>query len=114
MIAEIQRRGGRIDAIYYCPHSPEDNCKCRKPEPGLFFLAAQNLDIDMAKSFFVGDTVSDVEAAINAGCKPIMVLTGLGEEQKPMLSENAYDTKVAVVNDLEAAVRFIMGSNPWK
>ena len=56
------------------------------PSQDCFSLRHRILDIDMAKSFFVGDTVSDVEAAINAGCKPIMVLTGLGEEQKPMLS----------------------------
>ena len=114
MIAEIQRRGGRIDAIYYCPHAPEENCYCRKPKPGLFSMATEKYGIDMAKSFFVGDTVSDVEAAFNAGCKPIMVLTGLGEDNRADLIERGYEGEVPVMSDLGEAARFILGSGHKK
>ena len=107
MKAEIERRGGRVDAIYYCPHAPDDNCDCRKPRPGMFLQAAQELDIDLASSFFIGDALSDVEAAFNAGCKPIMVLTGRGNEQFHLLSEMGYDECVPVVDDLATATKWI-------
>ena len=61
------------DAIYYCPHKPEENCKCRKPKPGLLLRAAEEHDIDMKNSFLIGDSMTDIEAADMAGCKGILL-----------------------------------------
>ena len=112
MKAEIERQGGRVDAIYYCPHAPGDNCNCRKPRPGMFLQAAQELGIDLASSLFIGDALSDVKAAFNAGCNPIMVLTGRGKEQHHLLREHGHDKTVPVVDDLAAAVRLIETNAP--
>ena len=81
MIAEVARRGGRIDAVYACPHRPEERCTCRKPRPGLYLRAAQELEIDLPHSLAVGDAVSDVEATLAAGCQPVLVRSGRGREQ---------------------------------
>jgi D-glycero-D-manno-heptose 1,7-bisphosphate phosphatase len=78
ILAEIKRAGGRVDGIYVCPHRPDEACACRKPEPGLLYQAASELAIDLSSSYFVGDTLSDVKAALAAGCSPILVLTDRG------------------------------------
>lgn len=62
-----------VDSIYYCPHIPEQNCDCRKPRPGLIFEACQDFDIDLKNSYFIGDSISDLDAAGNAGCKGILL-----------------------------------------
>ena len=109
MQAEIERQGGRVDAVYYCPHAPSENCNCRKPAPGMLLKAAQELEIDLACSYLVGDAVSDVEAAFAAGCQPIYVLTGLGEEQLPLFQQRGYDGVVPIVRDLSEVVQLITG-----
>jgi D-glycero-D-manno-heptose 1,7-bisphosphate phosphatase len=68
----LLQRGIFITAFYYCPHEPSKNCKCRKPKPDLIFQAASDLGIDLAGSVFVGDSDSDVGAALSAGCAPIL------------------------------------------
>jgi D-glycero-D-manno-heptose 1,7-bisphosphate phosphatase len=73
MAAEVTESGGRIDAIYYCPHSPDEGCACRKPMPGLLQRAANELNIDLANSFMLGDKASDVEAGRAAGCRTILL-----------------------------------------
>ena len=75
----LEDEGAKLDAIYYCPHHPDDKCGCRKPEPGLLHNAAKELDIDLSRSFMVGDRMLDVECGKAAGCKGILVLTGYGE-----------------------------------
>jgi D-glycero-D-manno-heptose 1,7-bisphosphate phosphatase len=107
IVAEIEAHGGRIDAVYYCPHHPEAGCQCRKPRPGLLFQAAEDLDLDLASSYLVGDAVSDIEAALSAGCRPILVLTGRGQEQEPLLQQQGYN-RVPVKRDLEGAVALIL------
>ena len=109
MKTEIERQGGRVDAIYFCPHKPSDNCNCRKPAPGMLLLAAQELEIDLGNSYFIGDAVSDVEAAFAAGCQPVYVLTGLGRKQLPFFRQQGYDGKVPIVRDLAEAVQLITG-----
>ena len=111
MIEAIAEHGGRIDAIYYCPHHPEDDCGCRKPRPGLILLAAQELDLDLPRSYFIGDAVSDVEAAHAAGCMPLFVKTGLGSDQLSQLEERGFHD-VRKFPDLTDAVDFILGSFP--
>jgi len=104
---EIHRRGGRVDAVYYCPHHPDEGCACRKPRPGLLLQAARDLQIDLSHSYFVGDAVTDVEAALAAGCSPVFVLTGRGQEERPLLEQRGYH-HVPVVRDFAEAVGLIL------
>lgn len=78
--AELEKMDVRLDGIYYCPHHPEGSipelaitCECRKPRPGLLLQAAAELDIDLARSWFVGDILDDVEAGNLAGCRTVLV-----------------------------------------
>jgi D-glycero-D-manno-heptose 1,7-bisphosphate phosphatase len=70
--------GGRIDAVFYCPHSPAENCHCRKPASGLFEQIAERYGMGLATMPAVGDTPRDMVAAIGAGCTPHVVQTGKG------------------------------------
>lgn len=67
----LRAEGVELDAAYYCPHAPEDGCRCRKPSPELLERAARELDVDLAKSFMVGDKETDLEAGRRAGCRTI-------------------------------------------
>jgi histidinol-phosphate phosphatase family protein len=73
MVSRIEEMGGRIDAIYYCPHKPDDNCECRKPAPGLFKRAASEFKIELKDSFFVGDNPTDYAAGDSVGVRTILV-----------------------------------------
>ena len=89
-----------IDAFYYCPSHPEfsskEDCWCRKPSPELVFKAAKDFKIDLTKSYFVGDSVTDIECGMNAGLKTILVKTGYGEESFSILQkQNKFPTFVA-------------------
>lgn len=81
MLREIKQAGGRIDGVYVCPHRPDEGCGCRKPEPGLLFQAADELDIHLGSSYLVGDALCDMQAALTARCVPLLVLTGRGQEE---------------------------------
>lgn len=70
--------GGRVDAIFYCPHGPEEQCNCRKPAPGLFEQIAERYGIDLAGVPTVGDSLRDLLAGAAVGCTPHLVLTGKG------------------------------------
>ena len=80
MVAEITEAGGRIDALYYCPHHPDVGCQCRKPKPGMLKRAAQEHNIDLSSAYFIGDATTDIEAGRRAGTTTFLVLTGLGRE----------------------------------
>lgn len=73
----------RLDGFYYCPHHPEGviskytiSCKCRKPQPGLYFQAARELNINLNESWMIGDRLKDVEAAVRSGCKTLLISDG--------------------------------------
>lgn len=76
------RVGSLIDAFYFCPHLPEDNCSCRKPKTGLIEQAICDFNIKKEGSFVVGDKESDIELGLNAGIVPILVLSGEGKKYK--------------------------------
>ena len=78
----IEENGGKLDAIYMCPHAPEDQCDCRKPRTGLFLQAAHDLSLDLGSSWMVGDAWSDLLAGQNANLRGvILVKTGRGIDQ---------------------------------
>ncbi len=81
MLRILKQSGIKIDAVYYCPHKPEDNCNCRKPKPGLIQDAVKDYPVNMRKSFFVGDKKTDMELAKKMKLKAIFVLTGQGRSQ---------------------------------
>lgn len=107
MSAAVTRAGGRIDAVYFCPHHPDAKCACRKPQPGLFLQAARDFAIDCARSFVIGDAFSDVAAALAIGAQPILVMTGRGRaEQAEILANNHTNHRIA--DDLLGAVEWIL------
>src|SRR5262245_35283794 len=99
--------GGKIDKIYTCPHTPEDACECRKPKPGLLLQAAQDLSIDLQRSWMIGDAWSDLLAGQAAGVQGVVLLkTGRGAEQlRQSQPENLAD--YFVFNDLADAISSI-------
>ena len=76
MLRSLQSFGGRIDAVFFCPHTPEDNCDCRKPLPGLMLDIGRRYGVDLAEVPMVCDTLRDLQAAQAAGCEPHLVKSG--------------------------------------
>jgi D-glycero-D-manno-heptose 1,7-bisphosphate phosphatase len=109
----LERGGARVDGYYHCPHHPEGtverfriSCECRKPQPGLIRRAAADLDIDVARSFTIGDRWNDVQAGRAAGTATVLVRSGYGaaEEREPKPEVQAD----AVVDNLAAATAWIL------
>lgn len=100
METELGKLGAYLDGIYFCPHHPDQgyegevpelkvNCDCRKPKPGMLLKAAKDFNIDLSKSFMIGDSDIDVQAGINAGCKSIKIVEGgLLDAVNKILEEN--------------------------
>lgn len=106
--------GAFIDAMYFCPHHPEGkigryrrSCACRKPEPGMILEAARDLGVDLARSFLLGDKVSDMEAAKRAGCRAVLVCSGEGRETLEILKTRGEFPEL-VADDLMEAARLIL------
>ncbi len=74
----VEAEGGRIDALYFCPHGPDDDCECRKPRPGMFRRLAEEHRVDLSRAWAVGDSLRDLQAAESAGARPALVFTGKG------------------------------------
>lgn len=80
VVSKLKEKGIIIDDYFYCPHQSSDNCSCKKPKPTLIFEAAKKHNIDLSKSFIVGDMDADILAGKNAGLKSVLVLTGNGKD----------------------------------
>lgn len=106
IVAKVRAAGGRIDHIYICPHHPDAGCPCRKPRPGLLQQAAAEWSVDLAASPFIGDALTDIQAGLAAGARPILVRTGLGAEQTEALQRAGLTPPV--VADLPAAVALVL------
>jgi D-glycero-D-manno-heptose 1,7-bisphosphate phosphatase len=105
IVEQVEKAGGRIDGVFLCPHSPGAGCSCRKPQPGLFWQAAQELEIDLSRSIMIGDTVNDLRAGQNAGVGELaLVRTGLGAGQESLLAHAGLQTTYTVFDDLEQAL----------
>ena len=103
----VEDAGGLISAIFYCPHSPDAGCFCRKPKTGLLKRAEIELDATLAGDYFVGDSLKDLQAASSFNMEPILVRTGNGRQTELSLSKKIRD-KTAIFNDLESAVNWIL------
>lgn len=99
---EVERRGGRIDRIVYCPHLPNAGCDCRKPGPGMLLELANYYGVSLDEVPFIGDSLRDLQAAESAGAMPILVLTGYGERARQEMV--ATGMTAPVFDDLAAAV----------
>ncbi len=80
MVEELSREGAKVDAIYYCPHHPDDNCECRKPKIGMLERAVRDFGLNLGKCFIIGDKKLDVETGQNAGCTSVLIT---GPETEP-------------------------------
>ncbi len=96
----------RIENFYYCPHLPEDNCRCRKPSAGMISAAVRDLDIDLSGSFMIGDKLCDLQLAANSGLVPVLVRSGYGAELERQQSVAQAGCRFVADNLLDAA-RFI-------
>lgn len=108
MIDEVARFGGRIEAVAYCPHRPDEECTCRKPRPGLLLQLAGQYGIDLEDSLLIGDALSDIDAGQSVGCQTILVRTGRGEEQMKA-ALRAGKNGFAVAPDLLGATQLLLG-----
>jgi D-glycero-D-manno-heptose 1,7-bisphosphate phosphatase len=114
---EIHRRMVRIvrssgvaislDAVRYCPHRPDENCYCRKPNPGMLISLAAEHGIDLARSYIVGDALSDIAAGQASGCRTALVQTGRGREQFELPDIRRWRPD-HYARDLYAAVQWIL------
>ena len=108
MIEEIEKGGGHIKDIFYCPHLPGDECTCRKPEPGLIYMAQKAYNLDISSAVMVGDSSKDIECAVNAGCgMTVLVRTGNGNKAEENLKEKNIRPNF-IANDLYHAVNWII------
>ena len=102
---EILKNGGRVDGFVMCPHSPEQACFCRKPQPGLILQAARDMNIDLAQSVLIGDALTDILAGKNAGIhRTILLRTGRGSHQATLPELNLLQD-VMIYNTLSEAVQ---------
>ena len=104
----VEEAGGLIDGIFYCPHHPDEACSCRKPKTGLLEQIENEFVCNLQDSYFVGDSLKDIEAARSFGCKPILVRTGKGLLTEKGLAD-MNDVSVPVHDDLAMAVSHILG-----
>lgn len=100
--------GGRVDAVFYCPHAPDEGCHCRKPEPGLFEQIGERYGIDLQGVPMVGDSARDAVAAVAAGCEPHLVLTGKGVAYRGRDLPDSFPKETRVHADLAAFVDFLL------
>ncbi|MEK6871701.1 MAG: D-glycero-beta-D-manno-heptose 1,7-bisphosphate 7-phosphatase [Nanoarchaeota archaeon] len=97
MLEIFEKNNITIAGVYFCPHAPEENCLCRKPKPGMILEARQTLNIDLKKSWMIGDKMSDIEAGKDAGVQTILITSAYVKN----VSEKKYD-------DLAHAVEYIL------
>jgi len=102
--AALHACGGTLTEIFFCPHHPADGCFCRKPQPGLFFQIRDKYALELKDVFFVGDSLCDVQAAKNAGCKPLLVLTGNGQKTRASYT----GAHLPVFQDLAQVAEFVL------
>jgi heptosyltransferase-2 len=101
----LTQQGARLDGIYYCVHHPDEGCDCRKPSLGMLGAASRDLSINLSHSYVVGDKLTDIQLARNAGAKGILVLTGRGQDQVAQLN---HSQPAFVARDLFEAVQWIV------
>jgi D-glycero-D-manno-heptose 1,7-bisphosphate phosphatase len=108
LVAELKAGGAHLDGIYFCPHKTEDECVCRKPNPGLLQRAAVEHALDLSQSWTVGDRNGDLEMAYASGGRAILVMTGYGRGEYELHRTEWARQPDAVAENLTEAVRCIL------
>lgn len=98
--------GGRVDAIFYCPHTADDHCNCRKPKAGMFERIAKVYNMDLKGVLAIGDSLRDLQAGAAAGCTPVLVRTGKGTKTE---SDGNLPAGTTIYDNLAAAVDALLG-----
>ncbi len=101
MKSHLAQYGGVIDAIFFCPHQPKDDCNCRKPKPGLYNDISERLRVSLNKVYCVGDKMTDIKAIQSAGGKPVLVRTGKGQSE---IDQGLVPSGIPVYDDLATFV----------
>ncbi len=107
MFDALSKLGGHIDALFFCPHRPDENCDCRKPKPGLLLEIASRLDADLSEAIFIGDSLKDIQAAQATGAQPVLVLTGNGRATSSRIKDSG---NIPIHADLAAAVDALLAN----
>ncbi len=105
MHKSVMSVGGQIDAVFLCPHPAESDCECRKPKTGLFRQIAERFHVDLAGVPAIGDSLRDLQAAVQAGAAPKLVLTGKGKKTR---AAGDFPQGTEVFDDLAQAVDFLL------
>jgi D-glycero-D-manno-heptose 1,7-bisphosphate phosphatase len=103
----VQAVGGRIDAVFYCPHTSDSKCNCRKPKPGMFLRIGACFNTDLSDAYVIGDSLRDLQPAASVGARTVLVLTGKGGITQ---AEGDLPEGTLVFADLAAAVDYILKS----
>lgn len=101
----VNEAGGLIEAVFFCPHGPDDACDCRKPKPGMYLAIAERLRMELTDVPVVGDSLRDLQAADAVDARPMLVRTGKGERT---IAKLANDFSYPVYNDLAAVVDMLL------
>ena len=109
MQRELTAMGAALDGVYYCPHGSADGCDCRKPKTGMLERAAREHQLDLARSYVVGDRYGDMELAFRAGCRAVFVRSGYGLGEETWHAKDWPHQPDAVVDDLQRAMEWILG-----
>jgi D-glycero-D-manno-heptose 1,7-bisphosphate phosphatase len=108
----VEAEGGVVSGIFYCPHTPDDGCNCRKPATGLLRAVERELGETALGAWFIGDSLKDLQAARAHGCRPLLVTTGKGAETAAALHSGSADIaepdNIPVFDDLSAAATAII------
>ena len=104
--------GGRIDAVFFCPHGPEDKCHCRKPLPGLFEQIAERLGMDLNGTHVVGDSLRDMQTGVAVGCMPHLVHTGKGAAFQGQPLPHTFPSHTLTHADLAGFVDWLLDEKP--
>jgi D-glycero-D-manno-heptose 1,7-bisphosphate phosphatase len=108
----LSAQGGRIDAVFYCPHGPDEGCLCRKPSPGLFEQISDRFGVDLKGAPVVGDGLRDLQAGVAAGCEPHLVLTGKGAAFRGRALPETFPAGTVVHEDLAAFADWLIAHRP--
>lgn len=109
----VEEQGGKVAGIFYCPHTPDAGCDCRKPKPGLLWQIQAAVQGSIKGAPIIGDSLRDLEAGAAAGCKPILVKTGKGKKtwDKIEAEDNPFGTELRVFDDLAAVAQALLAGH---
>ena len=105
VFTEYQKFGVSFHDVLICPHHPDEGCKCRKPSPYLLLEAAKKYNLDLCQSYFIGDAPSDLDCAVQSGCRPVLLLTGRGISTVEQIEK--YQIEITVFPQIHETIQLI-------